>query len=119
MLPVCAPCAPSGIIFACENLALTPARQLSEDIMTLPNVLTMLRLASCPVLGYLIATGQLKAGVALLFVAGASDALDGYIARKRGSFTVFGSIADPAADKALMTTMVVALAYRGLLPSEW
>lgn len=78
----------------------------------------MARLASTPYLGYLIINDQMKAACALLFIAGSSDALDGWIARRRGSFTVFGSIADPAADKALMTTMVVALGWRGLLPRE-
>lgn len=42
--------------------------------------------------------------------------LDGYIARKYDSGTVIGSILDPAADKTLMTTLVVSLAYKGMLP---
>lgn len=33
--------------------------------------------------------------------------------------SVFGSILDPAADKALMTTLTIALAMRGLLPGQW
>lgn len=52
----------------------------------------------------------------LLAISGFTDLLDGFLARKFGSATVFGSIADPAADKALMTVMVGALAWRGLLP---
>ena len=44
--------------------------------------------------------------------------LDGHLARKWNQYTVLGSILDPAADKALMTTLVGTLAYTGLLPSE-
>ncbi|CAG7847204.1 SubName: Full=Related to cardiolipin synthase {ECO:0000313/EMBL:CCA66779.1} [Serendipita indica DSM 11827] len=42
--------------------------------------------------------------------------LDGYIARKYKSGTVLGSILDPAADKTLMTTLVLSLAYKEMLP---
>lgn len=42
--------------------------------------------------------------------------VDGYLARKHNMGTVFGSILDPAADKALMTTLTIALAVKGLLP---
>lgn len=84
--------------------------------MTAPNVLTMLRLASTPLLGYLVVVDEMKYALALLVASGFTDALDGYLARRYGSATVFGSIADPAADKALMTVMVGALAWRGLIP---
>lgn len=42
--------------------------------------------------------------------------VDGYLARKYDMGSVLGSILDPAADKALMTTLVVTLTVRGLLP---
>ena len=42
--------------------------------------------------------------------------LDGWLARRTNRYTVFGSIADPAADKALVTTMVISLAVSGMLP---
>jgi cardiolipin synthase len=54
--------------------------------------------------------------LSLLAISGTTDILDGYLARRYKSATVFGSIADPAADKALMTVMVGALAFRGLIP---
>lgn len=104
---------------ATRPISATGAPQaLSEDILTLPNILTILRLASTPVLGYLVVQGHMEYACVLLFVSGLTDVLDGWIARARGSYTVFGSIADPAADKALMTVMVLALAYRELLPGE-
>lgn len=86
--------------------------------MTVPNVLTMARLASTPLLGYLIVVDEMRYALALLAVSGFTDVLDGWLARTFKSATVFGSIADPAADKALMTVMVGALAWRGLIPRE-
>jgi cardiolipin synthase len=62
--------------------------------------------------------GELGIATSLLFVAGVSDLVDGYLARKYNMGTVLGSIMDPAADKLLMTTMVVSLTMRGMLPSK-
>lgn len=89
---------------------------MSEDIVTVPNLLTIVRLALTPYIGYLVCTAQFIPAVSLLFIAAITDLLDGWIARRSGKFTVFGSIADPAADKALVTTMVVSLAVSGMLP---
>lgn len=89
---------------------------MSEDILTVPNLLTILRLALTPYIGYLVCTAQFIPAVSLLFIAAVTDLLDGWLARRSGKFTVFGSIADPAADKALVTTMVVSLAVSGMLP---
>ncbi|SPO26149.1 uncharacterized protein UTRI_02425 [Ustilago trichophora] len=93
-----------------------PRQPLSEDILTIPNLLTMLRLALTPYIGYLVATHNFVPACTLLFIASITDLLDGWIARKTGKYTVFGSIADPAADKALVTTMVISLALSGMLP---
>jgi len=93
-------------------------KPVSEDIYTLPNLLTTARLISVPFLGYFVLQGQMYTATVLLFVSGFTDLLDGWLARKYDSYTVFGSIADPAADKALMTVMVITLAMKGLLPGE-
>lgn len=93
-----------------------PPLPLSEDIMTVPNVLTMLRVALCPVIGWAVATQQPSLTLGLLTVAGLTDLLDGWIARRYQSKTVFGSVADPAADKLLMATMVVGLTLSGTMP---
>lgn len=94
-----------------------PSKELSEEILNLPNVLTLSRILSVPVLGYLILHDRLPEALVLLFVAGFTDILDGWLARKRNSYTVFGSIADPAADKLLMTVMVATLGWKNLLPT--
>lgn len=78
----------------------------------------MVRLGVTPYIGYLVATHQFVPACVLLFLASITDVLDGWLARKTGKYTVFGSIADPAADKALVTTMVISLAMSGMLPSS-
>lgn len=93
-----------------------PKQPLSEDILTLPNLLTISRLLATPYIGYLVATHQFAHACTLLFIASITDLLDGWLARRTGKYTVFGSIADPAADKALVTTMVISLAVSGMLP---
>lgn len=99
-----------------SSLLRDKAKAVSEDILTIPNVLTTMRLLSTPLLGYLIVIDEMRYALILLAASGFTDLLDGWLARRFNSSTVFGSIADPAADKALMTVMVGALAWRGLIP---
>ena len=97
-----------------------PAKQPSN--WNVPNVLTSLRIIVIPVFAWLVLKGNNHhAGwmwwsfgtfVALMI----TDKLDGDIARARGLITNFGKIADPIADKALMTTALVCLNYVGALP---
>ncbi|KAJ9117960.1 hypothetical protein QFC20_000241 [Naganishia adeliensis] len=90
--------------------------ELRESPYTIPNALTLARIASCPVLAYCIVKGEFEWATGILVAGGFSDWLDGYIARRFNMRSVFGTILDPAADKTLMTTLVVTLAYKGLLP---
>ncbi len=53
---------------------------------------------------------------ALFVIAAASDALDGHLARSRGSETDFGKVVDPLADKALLVSIYVTLSVTGVLP---
>lgn len=100
----------------------TPAAKPSN--LNLPNVLTSLRIAFIPVFVWLVlAGGGTEIGwmwaAFLVFVAlMITDKLDGDIARARGLVTNFGKIADPIADKALMTSALVSLNIIGEL-SVW
>lgn len=82
----------------------------------LPNVITGLRLALVPPTGWLIVNDDYGAALVLFFIAGASDALDGFLARRYGWGTPLGAFLDPVADKALMMTSYIALAWQGQLP---
>ena len=96
--------------------------QPSARLVNLPNTLTALRLAVVPVLAVLLLRdgGESVAGrwwAAALFVAAiATDWYDGMIARRTGTVTEFGKLADPIADKALTGMALVGLSILGLLP---
>lgn len=99
--------------FAPSDVTNTP---LSRDIYTIPNLLTMTRIASTPFIGYFIASGQSTGAISLFTYLCITDFVDGYVARKYNLKTVFGSILDPLADKFLMTTCTLALYFGGGIP---
>ncbi|TFK53459.1 hypothetical protein OE88DRAFT_1655606 [Heliocybe sulcata] len=91
-------------------------KPLRENIYTWPNLLTVSRIVACPILGYTIVKGDFVAATSLLVYAGLTDFVDGFLARRYNMRSVLGTILDPAADKTLMTTLTVSLAYNGMLP---
>ena len=93
------------------------ARARGADIVNLPNVITFARLCAVPVAIWLCLRGQLALTFGLFAAAGVSDAIDGWLARRRGG-TVLGAMLDPLADKALLVSMFVTLAIIGVLP-DW
>ncbi len=82
-----------------------------------PNALSFLRLALVPVLVWLFFSGAALywAGGVYLF-AGATDVLDGYLARRNGQVTRLGRIIDPLADKLMQLAAFACLAVRGFIP---
>ena len=84
--------------------------------MTIPNALTATRaLLVIPVVG-LIAVGDATFALLVVLGAAATDAVDGPLARQRGSVTALGSALDPLADKILVVGALAALAIRGIAP---
>ncbi|KAI9456752.1 hypothetical protein F5148DRAFT_366439 [Russula earlei] len=97
-----------------------PQRQKSatrENIYTLPNLLSASRIAACPALGWAILSDNYVTAAGLLLYAGITDWVDGFLARKYLMTSVLGTILDPAADKALVGTLVITLTMQGLLPA--
>lgn len=84
----------------------------SNQIMNLPNILTMMRIAAIPLLAALLMSPSRSAGfwAAALF-AGASitDWLDGYLARRMGIVTIFGKFLDPIADKLIVMAVLIMI----------
>ena len=74
-----------------------------------PNVLTAVRVLLAPLTGYLIFQGNDIAALGVFALAGASDAVDGFLARRFGLVSRFGEYLDPAADKLLMLICFVTL----------
>lgn len=82
----------------------------------LPNVISLLRiLLVIPTVNYLWHNEYAKA-LTIFFIAGASDGLDGFLARRFGWMTRLGSLLDPLADKLLMTAMYLTLGLNEHLP---
>lgn len=77
--------------------------------MNVPNILTVLRFVLIPVFAYLLCTGHYVAAVVMFLAGGATDILDGYIARKYNLITSWGKIADPLADKLMQLTALFIL----------
>lgn len=93
-----------------------PKLDISSEIYTIPNLLTLSRIATTPFIGYFLATGKTVPAIAIFTYSCVTDFVDGYIARRFNMKSVLGSILDPAADKFLMTTCTVALGIPGLMP---
>ncbi len=82
----------------------------------LPNLITVMRiLLVAPVL-WLLVEKRFAPALALFVVAGASDAVDGFLAKQFGWTSQLGAILDPLADKLLMVTCYLALGWLDLLP---
>ena len=83
-----------------------------------PNVLTVIRILLVPVLvvALLGSTRQGDVFAAIVFaIASATDFVDGYLARARGSVTTFGKLMDPLADKLLIVAALISLVSLGRL----
>jgi len=89
---------------------------MATRILTPSNQITLLRLVFVPVFAILVLDGHYRAALAVLTVAALSDVLDGTLARLLKQESPLGVALDPIADKILMTTGYITLAFRGALP---
>lgn len=89
-------------------------------VWTVPNLITMVRLAGIPVFCYLLlATDSYVAAVVVLAVGGGTDWIDGFLARRLGQESRFGQILDPIVDRLYILVAVGALTITGLLPWQF
>lgn len=97
------------------------ANTIRQDIVNIPNLLTLFRIALIPVVCALIYDGEpLQCLVAYIFFAVASftDWLDGYIARKQNLVSMTGKFLDPLADKLLIMAVLIILVALGRV-DQW
>jgi cardiolipin synthase len=85
--------------------------------MTIPNFLTILRVLLTPVLVILLLEERLSEALFVFIIAGVTDGLDGLIARLYKQKSRLGAFLDPLADKLLLATTYVLLAYQNMVPS--
>ena len=83
--------------------------------MSVPNFISLARLIAVPFIVYLILQASYGWAFWIFVVAGVSDALDGYIAKRMDQASILGSYLDPIADKALLVGVYVTLGHKGLI----
>ncbi|MHB1187602.1 CDP-alcohol phosphatidyltransferase family protein [Thiobacillus sp.] len=89
---------------------------MSERVFNLPNVISLLRVAAVPVVGWLILQQRWEAACWLFLAAAVSDGIDGLLARWLNQLTQLGAALDTVADKALGVVTLVMLAQAGAIP---
>ncbi len=82
----------------------------------IPNLLTLIRIAACPVLVLLLYDENYAIALYVFVAAGITDGLDGFIAKRFGFVTGFGAVLDPSADKLLIASAYIMLAVLGDIP---
>ncbi len=82
---------------------------VSTKIVTIPNLLTFLRMALIPVFAMLLVYNREGWALVVFTIAGVSDGVDGFVARHFKQESELGTIIDPIADKLLMTTAFIML----------
>ena len=85
--------------------------------LSIPNLITLARILLVPIVVWAIATpGAMWIAFVLFLVAGVSDAIDGFLAKRFGMTTVLGAYLDPLADKALIVSIYLTLGINNLIP---
>ena len=94
----------------------TEGPEPSDDVWTIPNVISMARIVLIFVFTWLLITEHDGWAIAALAAAGISDFLDGFLARRWGQVTKLGRFLDPTADRLLTFAVVLGLGVRGVIP---
>lgn len=84
--------------------------------MTLPNLITLFRILLVPLVVWALLVGEYSLAFVAFLVAGVSDGVDGYIARRFDQRSELGAYLDPVADKALLVATFVVLGILEELP---
>jgi cardiolipin synthase len=84
--------------------------------LSIPNLITLGRIILVPIIVWAITSGEMLAAFALFLIAGASDGVDGFLAKRFHMASELGAYLDPLADKALLVSIYVALGIARALP---
>ncbi len=85
--------------------------------MNLPNLITIARIVMVPLIIWLILIARMNLALAVFLLAGISDGIDGFIAKRFHMRTQLGAFLDPVADKLLLISIYVTLSIVDALPS--
>jgi cardiolipin synthase len=90
---------------------------VSRRVLTIPNVISIIRLAGVPLFLWLILVPEADGlALALLALSGLSDYADGYLARRLNQTSQLGAILDPVADRLYILSTVIGLGIRDIIP---
>jgi cardiolipin synthase len=92
------------------------ASTVSDRVLTVPNVLSTIRLLGVPLFLWAILSGRDGLALVLLMASGITDYLDGKIARKFGLESRVGQLLDPIADRLYIVSTLLGLAWREIIP---
>lgn len=84
--------------------------------VSIPNIITLGRILLVPIIIWAIASNQMEIAFAIFVVAGVSDAVDGFLAKRFNMASELGALLDPLADKALLVSIFVTLGILGAVP---
>jgi len=91
--------------------------ELSDSIWTVPNFITLIRLALIPVFVWLVLGADERLAAAILLgVLGATDWIDGYLARRLNQHSAFGKVLDPITDRLMFVVAIVTMIIDGSVP---
>lgn len=91
-------------------------QEASSRVLTIPNILSFIRLLLVPVFLVLIIRGEDGFALLVLVVSSITDYLDGVLARRLNQVSRLGQLLDPAADRLFIFTALIGLAARGVIP---
>ena len=84
--------------------------------MSIPNIITLGRIMLVPIIVWAIVSSQMEVAFAVFLIAGISDAVDGFLAKRFNMTSELGALLDPLADKALLVSIYMALGIWGAIP---
>lgn len=88
-----------------------------DRVLTVPNLITTVRLVLIPVFGWSFLTGGNDAlALVLLVIIGCTDWVDGFVARATGQVSKLGKLLDPLADRLAIFVVLISLTFRGVVP---
>jgi cardiolipin synthase len=101
---------PRGVYLISQDFAAGATR------LSIPNLITLARILLVPVVVWAIASNQMLFAFLLFAAAGASDAVDGFLAKRFGMASELGRYLDPLADKVLIVSIYISLGIMDALP---
>jgi len=93
-----------------------PAEERTDQVVNVPNALSLLRLLLVPVFFWLILTSHDAWALVVLLVSGITDYLDGHLARRWHQVSRVGQLLDPVADRLYILATLLGLAWRDVVP---